>query len=177
MIYALESKNIYVFFFHFDVFAKFYIHVFFRIEPDTAIKLKSTSYNLLEQNGIVPTRLCCRTADAQMINQKELFKLPGKEYKFEAFDTGPNKTLDDLTPVAKTIILKPGAQVMLLKNISISTGLVNGARGVVKSFDKNGLFKELSLIYIFTYFIAFEIINIIHFFCKHPFYHLYCCIK
>lgn len=127
----------------------------FRIEPDTAIKLKSTSFNSLEQNGIVPTRLCCRTADAQMINQKELFKLPGKEYKFEAFDSGPHKTLDDLTPVAKTIILKPGAQVMLLKNISISTGLVNGARGVVKCFDKNGLFRELSLTYIFTCFAAF----------------------
>lgn len=90
-----------------------------------------------------------------MINQKELFKLTGKEYKFEAFDTGPNKTLDDLTPVTKTIILKPGAQVMLLKNISISTGLVNGARGVVKCFDKNGLFRELSLTYIFTSLICF----------------------
>lgn len=96
---------------------------------------------MLEKNGIVPTRLCCRTADAQMINQKELSNLPDKEYKFEAFDSGLTKTLDDHTPVAKTIILKSGAQVMLLKNISVSSGLVNGARGVVKSFDKNGKLK------------------------------------
>lgn len=90
------------------------------------------------QSDIVPTRLCCRTADAQMINQKKLFDLSGKEYKFEAFDSGLTKTLDDHTPVEKICILKIGAQVMLLKNISISSGLVNGARGVVKDFDKNG---------------------------------------
>jgi len=73
-----------------------------------------------------------------MINQKKILDLPGKEYKFEAFDSGPTKTLDDHTPVAKSFILKAGAQVMLLKNISVSAGLVNGARGVVKDFDKNG---------------------------------------
>lgn len=104
--------------------------------------MKATSLNVLEQNGIVPTRLCCRTADAQMINQKKISDLPGKEYKFEAFDSGPSKLLDDHTPVAKSCILKPGAQVMLLKNISVSTGLVNGARGIVKDFDKNGLLKD-----------------------------------
>lgn len=111
----------------------------FRTTPETALKLKATASNVLEHNGIVPTRLCCRTADAQMINQKNIFELAGKEFKFEAFDSGSTKLLDDHTPVPKIIILKPGAQVMLLKNISVSSGLVNGARGTVKSFDKNGL--------------------------------------
>lgn len=110
----------------------------FSIDPSTAIKLKSTSFNLLGQDGIVPTQLCCRTAEALMINQKKLFDLPGKEFKFEAFDTGSKKILDDHTPVEKLFVLKIGAQVMLLKNISVSSRLVNGARGVVKSFDKNG---------------------------------------
>lgn len=96
----------------------------------------------MEQDGIAPTRLCCRTAEAQMINQKKLFDLPGKEFKFEAFDSGLTKTLNDHTPVEKVFILKAGAQVMLLKNISISAGLVNGARGVVKSFDKNGKLND-----------------------------------
>jgi len=73
-----------------------------------------------------------------MLNQKKLSDLPGKEYKFEAFDSGSPKLLDDHTPVAKSFILKLNAQVMLLKNISVSAGLVNGARGVVKNFDKNG---------------------------------------
>jgi len=73
-----------------------------------------------------------------MINQKKLLDLPGKEYKFDAFDSGSTKILDDHTPVSKSFILKSGVQVMLLKNISVSAGLVNGARGVVQSFDKNG---------------------------------------
>ncbi|XP_050436125.1 ATP-dependent DNA helicase PIF1 [Adelges cooleyi] len=109
-----------------------------KISPETAVALKATASNSLQQGDIVPTRLCCRTADAQMINQKKLSDLPGEESKFEAFDSGLTKMLDDLTPVLKTIVLKPGAQVMLVKNINVSTGLVNGARGVVQKFDKNG---------------------------------------
>lgn len=42
--------------------------------------------------------------------------------------------LDECTPVAKSITLKVGCQVMLLKNINISLGLVNGARGIVEKF-------------------------------------------
>lgn len=60
------------------------------------------------------------------------------EYKYVAVDNGSEKMLDDHTPVVKNLVLKQGAQVMLLKNIKISSGLVNGARGIVTSFTSSG---------------------------------------
>jgi len=51
---------------------------------------------------------------------------------------GLAKTLDQMTPVPKNLSLKVGAQVMLLKNLNIAAGLVNGARGVITKISDNG---------------------------------------
>lgn len=51
--------------------------------------------------------------------------------------------LDEQTPVESSLVLKVGAQVMLLKNVNISKGLVNGARGVITKFSKEGQFVFL----------------------------------
>jgi PIF1 helicase. len=49
-----------------------------------------------------------------------------------------SKTLNDQTPVSRVLVLKEGAQVMLLKNINVGSGLVNGARGFVLKFSPEG---------------------------------------
>lgn len=62
---------------------------------------------------------------------------------FEAVDTGNSKTLDELTPVPRKTVLKVGAQVMLLKNINVSKGLVNGARGVITKFSLGKIYFKV----------------------------------
>ena len=68
---------------------------------------------------------------------QELGKLPSEVVEYKAADEGSDDYLKQLQKhcQAPTILtLKVGAQVMLLKNLSVSTGLVNGTRGVVDSF-------------------------------------------
>lgn len=101
-------------------------------------KLLATAKQNIEGNGILATRLCSHTNDSKLINESKLKQLQGQEKVFNAQDCSPYSTsqLDAQTVAPKTLILKEGAQVMLLKNISVSSGLVNGARGVVVRFDE-----------------------------------------
>lgn len=107
-----------------------------KITDEISKTLTSTMNQKIEKNGILATRLCSHTNDADMINESKLNALHGDSKLFEAQDSDPysSKQLDQQTPVAAKILLKIGAQVMLLRNINISAGLVNGARGVVKGF-------------------------------------------
>ncbi|XP_014284591.1 ATP-dependent DNA helicase PIF1 [Halyomorpha halys] len=104
--------------------------------PELTKILQDTATQNIEGGGILATRLCCYTKEAKEINDSKLKSLPGNSRVFEATDSpdGVTKTLDDCTAVEKQIFLKEGAQVMLLKNINVSSGLVNGARGVVQKF-------------------------------------------
>ncbi|KAF2896924.1 hypothetical protein ILUMI_09248 [Ignelater luminosus] len=110
------------------------------IPPEIAEKLMATSKQKIEQNGILATRLCSHTHEANVINESKLNELAGEEKVYDAQDSDPtsSKQLDQQTPVPGKLILKVGAQVMLLKNINITSGLVNGARGVVTGF-RDGL--------------------------------------
>lgn len=111
-----------------------------RVTDEIANRLMATSKQKIEQNGILATRLCSHMQDANIINDSKLEALSGETKTYEAEDSDKylTKQLDQQTPVPGKLVLKVGAQVMLLKNINISAGLVNGARGVVTSF-KEGL--------------------------------------
>ncbi|KAL1122146.1 hypothetical protein AAG570_003551 [Ranatra chinensis] len=107
-----------------------------KVPPEVAEMLSKTSSQNIEKSGILATRLCCHTKEAKIINDSKLNQLLGDEKVFEASDNSStaSKILDECTPVEKRITLKEGAQVMLLKNVDITKGLVNGARGVIHQF-------------------------------------------
>lgn len=110
-----------------------------RVTPDIVQRLSLTSKQKIEAAGILPTTLCSQNMDADIINQNKLKALSGVAKTFTAQDNNSayTKQLDDRTPVPGKLVLKIGAQVMLLKNITVSGGLVNGARGIVIKFEKD----------------------------------------
>ncbi|EDW75620.1 uncharacterized protein Dwil_GK23961 [Drosophila willistoni] len=101
-------------------------------------RLVATSKQKIEGNGILATQLCSHTNDANSINETKLENLSGDKVLFRAEDSdaGMTKQLDQQIQAPSQLYLKVNAQVMLLKNINIANGLVNGARGVVVRIEK-----------------------------------------
>ncbi|KAL4608293.1 ATP-dependent DNA helicase PIF1 [Arapaima gigas] len=108
-----------------------------RVTEEVTSELMKTAYNRIERDGILATRLCTHKDDVEMTNENKLQQLPGVLHSFEAVDSDPLlvKTIDAQSPVGQLLQLKVGAQVMLTKNLDVQRGLVNGARGVVVSFE------------------------------------------
>lgn len=103
--------------------------------------------------GITPTRIYTVNADVDTMNEKQLDKLAQQDNEFYQYDMEiyfykyiPNPT-QSIEKYKKNCIapsslqLCEGAQVMLLVNLDIDCGLVNGSRGVVISF-----FNDLPII-------------------------------
>lgn len=110
-----------------------------RVTDEIAETLKATAKQKIEDNGILATRLCSHINEAEDINEFQLNELKGESKVFIAQDSDPSMTatINQQLTVPDKLVLKIGAQVMLLKNINVSKGLVNGARGVVLKFDQN----------------------------------------
>ncbi|XP_046393361.1 ATP-dependent DNA helicase PIF1-like isoform X2 [Ischnura elegans] len=51
-----------------------------RVKEEISEKLTSTISNQVEEGGILATRLCSHTKDADQINQSRLMELPGKVF-------------------------------------------------------------------------------------------------
>jgi len=89
-------------------------------------------------DGIMATRLFPFRNACDQLNLRELSKLNVQPKMFKAEDWAQSQTyqeqMEKNCKYPKVLELKVGAQVMLLTNLSVSTGLVNGARGVVIAF-------------------------------------------
>ncbi|XP_057344873.1 ATP-dependent DNA helicase PIF1 isoform X2 [Manis pentadactyla] len=111
-----------------------------RCSDEVTRQLRATATHKVGRDGIVATRLCTHQDDVALTNERRLQELPGEVHNFEAIDSDPGqaRTLDAQCPVSRLLRLKLGAQVMLVKNLSVSRGLVNGARGIVVGFETEG---------------------------------------
>lgn len=108
------------------------------VNDEIAKRLLATSKQKIEANGILATQLCSHTKDSNLINESKLANLTTEERVFDAQDSDSSytKQLDTQVMAPTKLTLKIGAQVMLLKNINIADGLVNGARGIVKGYTQ-----------------------------------------
>ncbi|XP_057272436.1 ATP-dependent DNA helicase PIF1 isoform X1 [Pezoporus wallicus] len=108
-----------------------------RCTEEVTRQLMQTADNRSERDGILATRLCTHKDDVEITNERRLQQLSGEVHAFEALDSDPMlvKLIDAQCPVGGRVELKLGAQVMLAKNLDVSQGLVNGARGVVVGFE------------------------------------------
>ena len=118
------------------------------ISPRSLATLKSRCS--LDYSGelIKPTILLARKADVELINKGSLDALPGEVRIYSAKTKNGKHTpsdakkivekMDANSPYVTELVLKKGAQVMLIKNIDPENGLVNGSRGIVTDFTPQG---------------------------------------
>jgi ATP-dependent DNA helicase PIF1 len=108
---------------------------------------RNTEWKRLE---IKPTLLFTRRADVEQINMTQLQKCSGPDVSFKVktvqssvmFTNKPTDTevkwaiekMDKNGSYVPDLVLRKGAQVMLLTNMDIEHGLVNGSRGIVERF-------------------------------------------
>uniref|UniRef100_F6R806 ATP-dependent DNA helicase PIF1 n=1 Tax=Ornithorhynchus anatinus TaxID=9258 RepID=F6R806_ORNAN len=108
-----------------------------RCPEEVTRQLRATAGHKLERDGVVATRLCTHQDDVETTNWRRLQELPGAVRCYEAVDSDPEQagTINRQCPVGQQLQLKLGAQVILVKNLAVTRGLVNGARGVVVGFE------------------------------------------
>jgi ATP-dependent DNA helicase PIF1 len=97
-------------------------------------------------DAVRPTTLYSLRVDAELVNDRAMRKLTGKEWTYDAediFEPLSRKTrrefyddlLEELAPSQLT--LKIGAQVMITWNLSVQDKLCNGTRGVVTALSES----------------------------------------
>jgi len=107
--------------------------------------LKSRIDFQFPKDGIEPVYLFCKNYDVERLNKELLAEIKSPSKIFKSVDTGTHYHIsffDKHCPAIANLELKVGAQVMLLRNIDTSIGLVNGSVGKVKSWSSNGILVQ-----------------------------------
>jgi ATP-dependent exoDNAse (exonuclease V) alpha subunit len=92
-----------------------------------------------------PVILHSHNQAAQDMNEKRLASISGKTMRFHAKDEGPESIrnqLDRNCIAPTTLGIKEDSRVMLLRNLDIDAGLINGSCGRIKKLDSEGPIVE-----------------------------------
>jgi ATP-dependent DNA helicase PIF1 len=98
-----------------------------------------TRYKKDPQGTVKATKLYSRNINVDVINERELMNITGKEKLFTMTSTGFSKLVEGLKKsclASEQLWLKIGAEVMFVKN-DTKARYVNGTRGIVVGFDKS----------------------------------------
>lgn len=96
----------------------------------------------LPEDGIRPTVIHTHNADVEFLNRQELRKLTTPEFSFKSLDRGQESAMEQLDRdclAPADLVLKVGAQVMLLANVEPDAGLVNGSLGIVTHLGRGDI--------------------------------------
>ena len=132
-----------------------YIDILMRIrkglQNEQDIKTLQTRLIDTDKNSLI--YLVSSNKKAQLINSKQLDKIKEEDYLFECQFSryGNTETCDLLEKELRsqfsqrgidTLKLRKGCRVLLIKNLDVSLGLVNGSIGTVKDFINNKVVVE-----------------------------------
>ncbi|KAF4898404.1 ATP-dependent DNA helicase PIF1 [Colletotrichum fructicola] len=117
-----------------------------RISEQTVQAFRKLTRPIVSDDGLEVTELFPTRWEVENSNQARLRNLPGKPHRYDASDGGDANVRDKLLQnmmAPKTIELKVGAQVMLIKNMDDT--LVNGSLGKVVKFMSEGSFESWTM--------------------------------
>lgn len=106
-----------------------------KVSDESVRAFKGLARPLQFDDGVEATELFPTRTEVERSNLRRLNALSGKPYRFDSADSGDPKIKDKLLQnmmAPRTIDLKVGAQVMLIKNLDDQ--LCNGTIGKVKAF-------------------------------------------
>jgi ATP-dependent DNA helicase PIF1 len=107
-----------------------------QLSTDSLAILKTRCDLSWDHEPIQPTLLFSRNVQVDSINKANIDSLAGESHIYKArFPSG--QSLSDEMGFVPELLLKVGAQVMLVTNLDQAKGLVNGSRGVVTEFRKD----------------------------------------
>lgn len=104
-------------------------------DRDAIAPLKRCALRVPARDDIQPTRLYAKRNNVESENEQELHKLSGPLHSYQAQNDHVGDSPKWNPPAPRLLQLKLGAQVVLLRNLDASRGLVNGSRGVVVGFS------------------------------------------